>query len=161
VNAGIKFEVLTVVRLVVWTCALEVLWLVLVGTTQSTELIAGGIASVLTALFVEVLRRHGLLAFRVSLRMVARAWSVPHHVVFDFGLLGWVLVRSLARRRRVRGEFVKIDYPLGSGPKGRFERALVATLENESANGIVVDLDDGTALLHSLDTRVSTGRSVL
>jgi hypothetical protein len=34
-------------------------------------------------------------------------------------------------------------------------------LENESANGMVVDIDDGRVLLHSLATRVSTGKQVL
>jgi len=150
-----------VARFVIWTCVLEVLWMVLVGTTQSTELVAGGIASALTALFVEVLRRLHLLEFSPSLRVVARAWSIPYQVVFDFLLVGWVLVRSLARGRRVRGEWVAIDYPMEPGRVGRFQRALAATLENETANGIVVDLDKDRALLHSLDTRVSTGRSVL
>ena len=150
-----------VARFVIWTCALEVLWLVLVGTTQSTELVAGGIASAAAALFVEVLRRLDLLAFSPSLRVVARAWSIPHHVLFDFALVGWILVRSLARGRRVRGEWVRVDFPTAPGRAGRFQRALAATLENETANGIVVDLDHDTALLHSLDTSVSTGRTVL
>lgn len=150
-----------IARLLAWTCALEVLWLVLVGTIQSTEVIAGGIASALTALFVEALRRLGLLDFSPSLKVVAKAWAIPHQVVFDFLLVGWVLVRSLARGRRVRGEWVRIEYPTLDGPKGRFQRAFAATLENETANGIVVDLDRDSALLHSLETRVSTGRSVL
>ena len=148
-------------RLVIWTCALEILWLVLVGTTQSTELVAGGIASAITAVFVELLRRHGLLGFSPSLRVAASAWSIPYQVVFDFVFVGWVLVRSLARGRRVRGEWLRIDYPVAPGRVGRFQRALAATLENETANGMVVDLDENTALLHSLDTRVWTGRSVL
>lgn len=150
-----------IARLLAWTCALEVLWLVLVGTIQSTEVIAGGIASAIVAVFVEVLRRLGLLAFSPAWRVVAKAWSIPHEVVFDFCLVGWILVRSLVRGRRVRGEWIRIDYPTMDGPKGRFQRALAATLENETANGIVVDLDHDTALLHSLDTSVSTGRSVL
>lgn len=150
-----------VARFVVWTCALEVVWLVLVGTTQSTELVAGGIASAIVALFVEALRQLDLLAFSPSLRVVASAWSIPQQVVFDFVLAGWVLVRSLARGRRVRGEWVRADFPTRPGRVGRFQRALAATLENETANGIVVDLDHDTALLHSLDTSVSSGRSVL
>lgn len=152
---------LAVARFVIWTCVLEVVWMVLVGTTQSTELVAGGIASAIVALFVDALRRLDLLAYSPTLRIVARAWSIPHQVVFDFVLVGWVLVRSLARGQRVRGEWVRIEYPTEPGRVGRFQRALAATLENETANGIVVDLDDDTALLHSLDTRVSTGRSVL
>jgi hypothetical protein len=150
-----------VARFVVWTCALELLWMVLVGTTQSTELIAGAIASAIAAAFVEALRAAGLLGFRPSLRVVASAWSIPGQVVFDFVLVFWILLRDLAHGRRVRGEWVTIDYPTEPGARGRFRRALAATLENETANGIVVDLDDDRALLHSLDTRVSTGRSVL
>jgi hypothetical protein len=150
-----------VVRIVVWAAALEALWFVLVGTIQSTELAAGGIASVVTVVFVEALRARGLLEFTPSLRVVARAWSIPGQVVFDFGLVLWIVVREVARGRRVRGVWVEIDYPTEPGRVGRFQRALVATLENETPNGIVVDLDRGRALLHSLDTRPSTGRSVL
>ena len=150
-----------IVRMVVWAAALEALWFVLVGTIQSTELAAGGIASVVTVVFVEALRARGLLEFTPTLRVLARAWSIPHQVVFDFGLVLWILVRDVARGRRVRGVWVEIDYPMEPGRVGRFQRALAATLENETPNGIVVDLDRGRALLHSLDTRPSTGRSVL
>lgn len=150
-----------VVRMIVWAAGLFVLWLILVGTTQSTELAAGGIASAVTVCFVEALRARGLLEFAPSLRVVARAWSIPPQVVFDFALVSWILVRELARGRRVRGAWVEIPYPAEPGPAGRFRRALAATLENETPNAIVVDLDRGRALLHSLDVRVRTGRSVL
>lgn len=144
-----------------WAVALEALWFVLVGTIQSTELAAGGIASVVTACFVEALRARGLLEFAPSLRVLARAWSIPPQVVFDFGLVLWILARDVARGRRVRGVWVEIDYPTEPGRAGRFQRALAATLENGTPNAIVVDLDRDRALLHSLDTRPSTGRSVL
>ena len=149
------------VRIIVWAASLEALWLVLVGTIQSTELAAGGIACVVTVCLVEGLRALGLLEFTPSLRIAARAWSAPPEVVFDFGLVLWILVREVARGRRVRGAWVEIDYPAEPGGAGRFQRALAATLENETANGMVVDLDHGRALLHSLDTRSSTGRRVL
>lgn len=147
--------------MVVWAAGLEALWFVLVGTIQSTELAAGGIASCVTVVFVEALRRRGLLEFTPSLRVLARAWSIPGQVVFDFVLVMCILVRDVARGRRVRGVWVEIDYPTKPGRVGRFQRALAATLENGTPNGIVVDLDRGRALLHSLDTRPSTGRSVL
>jgi len=153
--------VLGVARFVVWVCFLELLWAVFVGTTQSTELIAGLIASVLTAGFVEALRARGVLGFRFMGSAVTRAWSIPGHVVFDFVLVFWVLVRSLARGRRVRGVWLEVPFDSEVGPRGRFLRAVTATLENESSNAMVVDLDHGRALLHSLDTSVSTGRQVL
>jgi hypothetical protein len=61
----------------------------------------------------------------------------------------------------VRGVWLTVPFDEEQGARGRFRRALAAALENESSNGMVVDLDEGTALLHSLDTSVSTGRQVL
>jgi hypothetical protein len=148
-------------RFLAWLAALELLWGVFVGTIQSTELIAGVGAAALGALFAEALRAHGLLGFRLAPGIVARAWRIIPLAVFDFGVVTWVLLRALARGRRVRGEWVTIDFATAEGPRGRFERAVTAALENETANAIVVDLDGGKALLHSLDTRVSTGRSLL
>ena len=53
----------TIVRFALWPAALWLLWEVVVGTTQSTELIAGAIAAAATALFVGALRRVGSRAF--------------------------------------------------------------------------------------------------
>jgi hypothetical protein len=149
------------VRFLVWLAVLEGLWELYVGTIQSTEVIAGVLAAAVGAAFVELLHAHGLVGFRPEPGIVARAWRIPPQVVFDFLLVSWVLVSSLARGRRVRGEWVSIDFPTKGGAEGRFQRALTIALENETPNAIVVDLDDGRALLHSLDTRVSTGRSLL
>jgi hypothetical protein len=148
-------------RFLAWTCVLELVWAVFVGTTQSTELIAGVIASVVVALFVERLRGLGVLGFRWSGRAVASAHSVPGHVLFDFVLVFWILLRALLRGDRVRGRWLTVPFEEEQGLRGRFRRALTVAVENESSNGIVVDLDDGRALLHSLDTRVRTGRQVM
>jgi hypothetical protein len=153
--------VVPIARFVAWTCALEVLWIVFVGTTQSTELVTGAIASAVVALFVEALRIAGLLRFRASGGALASAWAIPGHVLFDWVLVFVILVCSLARGRRVRGEWLVVPYREEPGLRGRFRRALTAALENESSNGMVVDLDGGRALLHSLDTSVSTGRQVM
>lgn len=154
-------QVPRVARFLAWFCGLEALWLVFVGTTQSTEIVAGSIASAVVALFVEALRAVGLLGFRLSPSALARARSVPVHVLFDFALVLWLSVRAVGRRERIRGRFLSVAFEDEDGPRGRFLRALTATLENESANAMVVDLDHGRALLHSLDTRFSTGKRVL
>lgn len=150
-----------VARFLLWVIGLELLWGVYVGTRQSTELIAGLIAAVLTAVFVEVLRGRGLLGFSPRLRVVRRAWTIPQHVVFDFVLVFWVLLRDLAHGRRVRGQWVSVPFEDEPGRTGAFLRAMTVALENETSNAIVVDLDGGQALLHSLDTRPSTGHQVL
>jgi hypothetical protein len=153
--------VTSLARFLLWVVGLELLWGVYVGTTQSTELISGLIASVLTAIFVEVLRRRGLLEFSPRLRVIRRAWTIVPHVFFDFFLVLWILLRDLARGRRVRGVWVAVEYEEEQGRAGNFLRAMSAALENETPNAIVVDLNNGRALLHSLDTRPSTGREVL
>jgi hypothetical protein len=153
--------VASVVRFVVWFCCLFVLWSVFVGTVQSTELYAGLIAAAIVSLFVEALRRVGLLGFRLSPGAIRRAWAIPAHVVFDFVLVLWLAVASVARGRRIRGRWLSVPFDDETGPRGRFLRAMTAMLENESSNGMVVDIDDGHVLLHSLDTRVSTGKQVL
>lgn len=148
-------------RLAGWFVCLEAVWMAFIGTTQSTEIVAGAIASAIVVAFVEVLRARGLLAFGGSPSMVARSWKIPHEIVFDFFLVQWLLLRALLQRRRVRGEWVMVPFPVADGPRGRFERALVATVENMTANGLVVDLDRGEALLHSLDTAVWTGTELV
>jgi hypothetical protein len=151
----------TVARFVAWTAALWLLWEVLVGTTQSTELVAGAIVAAATAVFVEVLRRAELTGFRASGSAVAAARSIPGHVLFDFVLVLWIAARDVSLGRRIRGEWLEVSFDDEPGERGRFRRALTAALENGSSNGLVVELRDGRALLHSLDTRVSTGKQVM
>src|SRR3954453_15028013 len=97
-----------VASFLVWFVALEVLWAVLVGTTQSTELIAGLAAAAVGAAFAELLRSLDLFGYRVERGLLARAWKLPWLVPFDFGVVIWTLVRSLAHGRRVRGEWVRV-----------------------------------------------------
>lgn len=151
----------TVARFAAWTAVLWLLWEVVVGTTQSTELIAGVMVAAATAVFVEALHRMGLAGFRTSQAALASAWTIPGHVLFDFVLVLWIAVRDVALRRRIEGTWLEVPFDDEPGERGRFRRALTTALENESSNGMVVDLRDGRALLHSLDTRVSTGKQVM
>jgi hypothetical protein len=147
--------------LIGWTVALEVLWALLVGTTQSTELIVGLGAALLGAVFAEVLRTRGLLSFSVDPRLLAKCWKLLWLVPFDFALATWVLVSSLARGRRVRGTWATVPFPTAPHARGRWQRAFGVATSNGAANAIVVDLDDDEALLHALRADVFSGKSVL
>jgi hypothetical protein len=149
------------VSFLVWFVALEVLWAVLVGTTQSTELIVGLAAAALGAAFAQLLRSLGMFGLRVERGLLAKAWKLPWLVPFDFGLVTWMLFRSLARGRRVRGEWVRAPFPTEPGPAGRWQRTFGVATANGAANAVVVDLDGDEALLHSLEPRVFSGRTVL
>jgi hypothetical protein len=153
--------VAAVARFATWVCILELLWGVFVGTTQSTELLAGLAAAVVVATFVEALRQLGVLEYTATGRGLGRLWRLPGNVVFDFLLALAILARAIAGRRRVAGEWVETPFRFERGPRGRFARSVVVVLGNESANTLVVELGGDRVLLHSLEPSAYTGRSVL
>ncbi|MFL5953386.1 MAG: hypothetical protein ACJ76I_04665 [Gaiellaceae bacterium] len=148
-------------RFFAWFVALELLWAVLVGTRQSTELVAGLGASALGAGFAELLRSQGLMGYSVDWPLLAKAWKLPWLVPFDFGVATWVLVRALVHRRRIRGRWVTVPFRTAPGSAGRWERAFAVATSNGAANAIVVDLRDDEALMHALDSTIFTARTVL
>ncbi|MEA2425342.1 MAG: hypothetical protein QOH13_1752 [Thermoleophilaceae bacterium] len=140
---------------------LEVLWALLVGTTQSTELIVGLPAAAIGALFAELLRSLGFFGLRTHGGLLGKALKLPWLVPFDFGLATWVLARALVHGRRVQGEWTRVPFPTEPGATGRWQRAFGVATSNGAANAIVVDLDEDEALLHALEPTVFSGRSVL
>lgn len=147
--------------LVVWFVLLWALWAALVGTTQSTELIAGACAAAVGTAFAELLRTRGLLAFEPDLRLAAKAWRLVWLVPADFALATWVLAVAIARRRRVRGEWVRAPFRVDTGERGRWQRAFAVVASNGAVNAIVVDLDGRKATMHALEPRARSGRTVL
>jgi hypothetical protein len=144
-----------------WFAALEVLWAILIGTAQSTELLAGLGAAALGALAAEALRTQGLLVVAPDVRLAAKAWKLPWLVPFDFAVVTWVLVRSLSQGRRVRGSWVSVPFRTDPGAKGRWQRAFGVATANGAANAIVVDLRDGEAEMHALAPDVFSAQTVL
>lgn len=149
------------VSLLGWFAALEGLWAALVGTIQSTELLAGLGAAAVGTLVAEALRTQGLLVVAPDVRLAAKAWKLPWLVPFDFGLVTWVLVRSLAQGRRVRGSWVTVPFRTDPGAKGRWQRTFAISASNGAANAIVVDVRDGEAEMHALAPDVFSARTVL
>jgi hypothetical protein len=149
------------VSFVFWFCALELLWAMLVGTTQTTELVVGLAAAALGAAFAEVLRVKGLFVIAPDRRLLAKAWKLPWLVPFDFALVTWTLVRSLARGQRVRGRWVTVPYPLAGGATGRWQRTFAVATSNGAANALVVDMGERESELHALEPDVFSARTVL
>jgi hypothetical protein len=154
-----------VVSLIVWWALLLCLWALYVGTTTRLEILWGIGAAAVGAVAIEVVRSLGLLRFEVDRRWLPRAWKTLPQIVFDFGLIGWELVRALAHGRRVSGAYVAVPFPAGNPALGidRWRRAWATTLGTMTPNGIVVDIDPETdlALMHSLRPDISTGHQVL
>jgi hypothetical protein len=139
-----------IVSLVAWWALFVLLWIAYVGTIARLEVLAGLGAAALAVLALEVVRAQGLLTFRADRRWLLRAWKEPVQIIYDFGLLAWLLVR----RRRIEGEYITVDFPAGGArPEQAWRRAWVTTVGTMSPNVIVVEIDDerNAALLHSLD----------
>jgi multisubunit Na+/H+ antiporter MnhE subunit len=150
--------------LVVWWALLVLLWIAYVGTLAGTELVAGALAALVAAAALEAVRAQGLLRFRTDRVWLLRAWKAPAQIVYDFVVLCRLLARALARRQRIGGEFLSVEFPTGDRrAEYGWRRAWVTTLGTMSPNVLVVDLDADrkTALLHSLDPEAWAGKQPL
>jgi len=130
-----------------WFAALLVLWLVLVGTVQDVERIAGLCAAALGASAAEIMRSQGLLGYRVEWRWLRLAWKPLLRVVPDFFVVLFALVRPTT------GRFRTIEFPTGGTrdvDAGR--RAFIVIAPSLAPNSLVVDADpeSGEVLVHDL-----------
>jgi hypothetical protein len=138
-----------VVAWVAWWLALFWLWMLLSGDWNQIEWIAAACAAAVAATIAEIARSRAAVAPRVPLRWVGRAWTVPHQTVVDFGIITWALVRSLVRRRVVRGEFRAHPFPAGEGPGVR-AWAVWAGQFSPNAYVVEVDAERDLVLVHDL-----------
>jgi hypothetical protein len=141
----------------VWAWAgLWLLWLLLAGSTDVTEVVAGALAATVAATAAVVVRAQRLVRFRPRARWLRGAWRLPIRMVTEFGLVTAALWRRVVLGREVRGSFRVA--PVGArGEDGRSiaHRVLTTAAGSFAPNAYVVgfDLDAGTMLLHELVPR--------
>jgi hypothetical protein len=135
-----------------WFGGLFLLWLVLVGTIQDTELVAGLFAAAIGATAAEVVRAQGLLQYRVEWRWLRRTPSHLARVVPEF----FLVLATLVRRRR--GAFRTLEFPTGGERTvDRGRRAWAGLAASLAPNRVVVDVDEetGLVLVHDLVPRAA------
>jgi hypothetical protein len=141
-----------------WFAGLLVLWLVLVGTVQDVERIAGLVAAAIGATAAEVVRSQGLLRYRVEARWIVRGALQLLRVVPDF-------VRVLlALPRRPEGAFRTVPFPSGGQRDvDRGRRAWATLTASFAPNRLVVDVDpdSGEALVHDLLPQATPGEQLV
>lgn len=136
-----------------WWIALFWLWMLLAGDWNRIEWIAAACAAAVAASVAELARHAAGLRYRVPSAQVAASWTVPVMVVVDFGIVMWVLVRSLARREIHRGTFRTRSFAAGGDtPGGAALRAWTVIAAGYSPNAYVVDIspERDLVLLHDL-----------
>jgi hypothetical protein len=129
--------------------ALFWLWLLLAGDWNRIEIIAAACGAAVAATIAEIARSRAGVSPRVPLVWVGRAWSVPHQIVVDFGIITAALARSLVRRSVVRGEFRAHPFPAREG-QGVRAWAVWAAQFSPNAYVIEVDADRELVLVHDL-----------
>ena len=141
-----------------WFAGLLVLWLVLVGTVQDVERIAGLVAAAIGATAAEVVRSQGLLRYRVEGRWIGLGLLQLLRVVPDF-------FRVLAALpRRPTGAFRTVPFPAGGERDvDRGRRAWATLAASFAPNRLVVDVDAeaGEALVHDLLPRAASAEQLV
>jgi hypothetical protein len=152
-SAGDTRAVKHVLAWIGWWIPLFWLWFLLVGEWNRQELVAAAIAATIAASLAEFARTRTGFQARPSLRGLAYLPQALGMVVVDFGILGWALAASVARRRVVRGRFVSRELKGGArAADGVGPRAWTVLLAAYSPNAYPIDLDPETrtVLLHDL-----------
>jgi multisubunit Na+/H+ antiporter MnhE subunit len=132
-----------------WWAALALVWLALVDTVRSDELIVGALAAAVAATVATAVLRRGYLRFSPRLTWLTETPYLVRDVLVDCFLLAGALWRRTVRRERVRGVTIRVPFLHGddSGRDGA-RRALVNFAVSLTPNSYVVDIDpEGDSLL--------------
>jgi hypothetical protein len=137
-----------VLAFVCWWFVLFWLWFLLVGEWNRYELVAGAAVAAAAAAHAEGARALGRVGRLPAPATLAAAPAALWQIVVDFGVITWVLVRSLARRRVVRGEWIERTANTADAP-------WIAYLATFSPNAYPVEVDthERTAVFHDLVPR--------
>jgi multisubunit Na+/H+ antiporter MnhE subunit len=135
---------------------LFVLWMLLAGSLDPLEGIAGVAAATIGATAVEVVRRQRIAPLRPRPSWLLRVWSLPVRIVREFGLILMVLWRRVAQRKRVHGVFRAIPFEVGGRDSRSIARRAAVTMAASLApNRYVIDFDarEDLVLVHELVPR--------
>lgn len=132
-----------------WWLGFLPLYLLLAGSLDWQEIIAGAVLSALAALALTVTHRAGKLHFQPRLRWIKYFRRLPGQVLADCGLVG----AALLRREKIESAFRTIPFdPGGEDAESAARRALVVAGASLAPNTyvVVIDTERGQLLMHQL-----------
>jgi len=136
-----------------WWGVLAVIWLLLVDTFATDELLVGAAAAGIAASVATAVHRRGYIRFWPRAAWAREVPSLVWEATLDCGRLADALWRRVVRRERVHGETFRVPFDHG-GDNGRdgARRALVNFAVSFTPNSYVVDIDPegDTLLVHRL-----------
>ena len=137
----------------VWWLLLAALWLALVDTVVTPELVTGGVAAAVAATGAVIVRGQRRLLLRPRAAWLRAAGRPLRGTVTDLGPLVGVLWRRGIRREPGSGELIELPYAaVADEPEAAAHRVLTQTLGSLAPNSIVVEIDRDrrTVLVHQL-----------
>lgn len=140
----------------IWWIVLLAFWLLLVGTKDELETLAGACAAAIGATAAEAVRSQDLLRFRFKLGWLSAVAMPLARIGPDFAILTLALVRALVGGDRRPGRFRAIPFESGGNTAlGAGRRAFVTLAGSLAPNSLVVDVDRERNLLlvHDLDPK--------
>jgi multisubunit Na+/H+ antiporter MnhE subunit len=137
----------------IWWAALVALWLLLVESLATAELVAGAVAAALAASVAEAVRERGYMRFAPDPVWLVRVPRVAWQILEDCWILARALARQLLGRGRARGLLIRVPVRYGDdSSRAAARRALLNFGVSITPNSYVVDLDEETTtvLVHQL-----------
>ena len=136
-----------------WWVVLMALWLLLVESLATAELVAGAVAAALAASVAEAVREQGYMRFAPDPAWLAHVPRIAWQIVEDCWILARALARQLLGRGHARGLLIRAPVRYGDdSSRAAARRALLNFGVSITPNSYVVDLDEetSTALVHQL-----------
>ncbi len=135
-----------------WAASL-IVWLALVDTLATQEVLAGALAAAVAATAVFIVRSQQLVRLRIKARWLVSLWRLPPRMVADTGIVLMAVLGHLVRRRPLNGSYRRVPIRVGSSDPGSVARRAALTAAGSFApNTIVIrfDRERGTMLVHEL-----------
>lgn len=152
------------IRFGVWWAISFVLWLLLTSTLDAQQLVAGVLASSISAFAVSIVQGREEFGFRSRLRWLSRARILPAQVIGDCWVLTLALWRRVVLSKDPRGSFKTFPFEhVGGDSESAARRALVTAAISLTPNTYVVafDRDKQELIVHQLVSRPESIEEVL
>ena len=131
-----------VVSWLVWWVLLMSFWVMIDDSVNTDELLAGAGAAVLAALFAELVTYRTATRFRMRIRWLAPALSLPGQVVRDMVTVYAALWRRLVRGEQPPSAFLEVPACFGDDtPEGVTRRTLLVGGTSVAPNTFVLGID--------------------
>jgi multisubunit Na+/H+ antiporter MnhE subunit len=152
------------IRFGAWWALSFVLWLLFTSTFDAQEVVAGMVASSVSAFAVSVVQAKEEFGFRPRFRWLSRARILPGQVIADCWLLTVALWRRLAASKQPRGSFKTFPFEhVNDDSESAARRALVTAAVSLAPNTYVVAFDRAKQelIVHQLVSRPTSVETIL